>query len=162
LALGTDVRASLPHGDPLNRCVTARTRLTFPAVGDEPASEISSGAVGLPEIAVRQRGAALTNGSAQRRLYRPVEHLDLSIGEAVSRAKRVNASLPERLIDVDVPQASQEALIEQKGLDSPSPLGKHVPETLDGKCVSQRLGAELLEHVTGLVGQDQPSKLAHV
>ena len=54
----------------------------------------------------------------------------------------MDARAPERLVDVDVPQAGERALVEQRGLDRRAPLREPLAEPRRGEERVERLVAE--------------------
>lgn len=72
--------------------------------------------------------------------------------EAVGRASRMNPSLPEDLIRIDVANTGDEVLTEQQPFDrSPSPRQEFTPSG-ESESVLERLDAQPLEWPKGLLG----------
>ena len=61
-------------------------------------------------------------------------------------AERVQPRVPERLVDVDVPEPGDGALVEQRGLERGSPAGEPLAERLRGEPAER-----LLPHLRGQV-----------
>ena len=62
--------------------------------------------------------------------------------ELAGGPQRVDARAPERLVDVDVPEAGERALVEQRGLDRRFAVREPRGEHLRRKGAPERLGAE--------------------
>jgi hypothetical protein len=70
--------------------------------------------------------------------------------------KRVDTRAPQRLVDVDVPEAGHRPLVEQGGLDRRTPTGEAGPEPARGECASEWLDAEAVGEVRlDLIGLEQ-------
>jgi hypothetical protein len=55
----------------------------------------------------------------------------------------VDSGSKQRLVDVDVPHARQEALVHEQRFDAPRPLAQQRPECRQGERRFQRFGPEL-------------------
>ena len=76
-----------------------------------------------------------------------VQPAQLVAVEALRRAQRMDARAPERLVDVDVPEAGERALVEERGLDRRAPLGEALAEPRSGEERVERLLADARREV---------------
>ena len=67
--------------------------------------------------------------------------------DALRRAQRVDARAPQRLVDVDVPEAGERALVEERGLDRRAPLREPLAEPCRREERIERLLADARREV---------------
>ena len=79
---------------------------------------------------------------AQHGADRSMESLDLRRRDAVGAALRMETSTEKRLVDVDVAQASDQALIEKNALELAGTACQAGPEHIGGEGAGQRLGPD--------------------
>ena len=93
-----------------------------------------------------------------------VQPAQLAAVEALRRPQRMDARAPERLVDVDVPEPGERALVEERRLDRRAPLRRRSPSRAAVKSASSgsspsrvaRYGVELarLEQEPGAEAAD--------
>lgn len=115
--------------------------------------ELPRDSIGIAVIA--QGAAAMAQGAAKHRFDRTIETGDLRGGQLVGNGQRMDAGGEERFVGVDVSQAGNDRLIEQRVFDRTSGAGKLAAE-LAGRQV-QWLGTHL---VIGRVVLSQPPNAA--
>jgi hypothetical protein len=121
LANGTEMAASLGDADAHNNSAAARTRLAgtpehIEYLGVAPGSGAREIKVGLARA---QSGTHVPEPIVQHFWDSPMKGTGLAPGERPAVALRVDTGHPEGLIDIDISQAGQEALIEQQRFDLP-------------------------------------------
>ena len=82
--------------------------------------------------------------------------------QAVRAPQGVQARAKEGLVDVDVAQAGQEALVEQERLEGPAAGLQGAPEPLGAEALAQGLGAEPRQDRIAVVHGQEAAELAHV
>ena len=76
-----------------------------------------------------------------------VECRRLALVEAPSLAQRVHARIPERLIGVDVPDAGECALVEDRRLHRGAAVLEPRPETCGGERAAERFGTDAFREI---------------
>jgi hypothetical protein len=69
---------------------------------------------------------------------------------------------PQDLVRVDVPQTSQETLIEQQGLQPGSSVRKHLPQLLGREVLRQWFRSQFAQHFIRIGCENHPTELARV
>src|SRR5262249_47288015 len=88
---------------------------------------------------VAQRGSLALYACFERALDSFAERLHLVGPELASRRQRVDPRAPERLVDVDVPEAGQRPLVEQGSLHGSFAIGELRGERLRRERAAERL-----------------------
>jgi len=92
---------------------------------------------------VGDRGAAQSDGFPEDCLEGGVEAAQLVAGEAACHSGRADSGAEEGFVGVDVPNAMEEPLVEQGGLDGEASTTEECCEVLDGD--GERLAARALK-----------------
>nr|ABZ10024.1 hypothetical protein ALOHA_HF4000APKG10F13ctg1g7 [uncultured marine microorganism HF4000_APKG10F13] len=102
------------------------------------------------------------DGSAQDGADAPMQPPHFACGERVGGPQRVDASSVQRLVDIDVPEAGEEALVEQQRLQPRPTRRQHRAEAGGGESARERLGAEVAHHLAGAGDLPGAPELAHI
>ena len=147
LTCWTDVRCAPANDEAANRCAAGEAGLPLSLVHGEP---LLHRAIAIRPGVVVDRRAARLNRLAQHADDRGVESLHLIATQRRPSGKRMEVRSPERLIGVDVPEAGDAALIEQRSLQTAGAPRKERAEQGSGEARLERLGAVVGEewHVT--------------
>jgi hypothetical protein len=119
----------------------AEARLALASVDPELGLHLSGGAVGVSVIA--QSRALAGNASPERALDSAHQRFELRGIHVAGRAQRVEARPPQRLVRVDVPNACEDALVEDNGLQGRAPACEAVDERSRRERPAERLDADL-------------------
>ena len=124
------------------------------AVGDEALLRRAVAAVGRAEVA--DRGALRLDAGLERRDDGRVEAGDAGAREAPGGRRGMDPRREQRLVGVDVADAGDDALVEERGLDRRLAARERARQ-VGGRPVAQRLGPELAgEPGLGAVLGDAP------
>src|SRR5690349_16603954 len=116
LAEWAEMRAALSNDDLLDWCAAARAGLALAVVDIEM---FLVGAWLTVAVAIIAQGAAtVLKPLKQRQANAGVQPCDLAIVQAIAGAQRVQLSIPERLIGVDIANAGDDFLVEQQRLEA--------------------------------------------
>lgn len=113
-------------------------------------------------LAGAQGGAAVFNAPLQYGANGVMKALYFGRGQGVGPAFRMDPSLPQRLIDIDIAQPRHTILIQQQGLDHTGFALELSLQDLDGKGVVKGFGAQMSQARTGITGQPEPAEFAGV
>src|SRR5262249_46738557 len=140
------------RADLVDRRPAARARLSSAVVHAEALLSAPAAAVG-PRV-VAQACALAADAGAQRFANGAREPRELIGAQCACLAQRVELRAPERLVDVDVPEPRDDALVEQCGLQRRAPVREPLAEPLGRERPFQRLTAEappeIVVHLLGL------------
>jgi hypothetical protein len=115
-------------------------RLAVAVVDAEVVLHSAGATSGVPVVA--ERRSLAENPHLERLPDRLSKRDELGVREGARRAERVQARAPERLVDVDVPEARGSALVEKCGLERSSTAGKRLGECPRRELALERLAAE--------------------
>src|SRR5262245_33066762 len=100
-----EMRPAAPHSRLRDRCPAAWARLAVTPV--DAKLVLHAAAVAVWAAVVPQRRALTGDAETQRLLDTPAQPAQLVRVETTRRPKRIEARVPERLVDVDVSEARQ-------------------------------------------------------
>jgi SAM-dependent methyltransferase len=146
-----------------DRRSAARALLAVASVDAELLLHRAGRAVGCPVVA--QRRALALDARSQRCTDGASEPCDLGGGEFVRRAQGAHPRPPERLVGVDVPEAGDDSLVEEDGLERRPPACQLRAEPARREARAERLRAVLGREVGLELGvlEDEPrSESPHV
>ena len=123
----------------------AHARLAGPAVDAELGLHRSRRAVASAVVAERRSLAG--NAEPERPPNSSHQGLELLRRERVGGTQRVEPCPPERLVRVDVPDACEDALVEDDGLERRSAARQTVGQRAGGEAAAERLLADPLREV---------------
>jgi hypothetical protein len=149
---------SATHDDPLDWLFAPFARFGFAAVDAVEVLEIAGVAGGVAVVA--EGAATMFEGALQRQLDRFGEGCDLNAGQFMRRGFGVDASFEKGFVDVDVPQAGDQALVEQGVFDGAGGGGKSLGE-LRGADL-QWLGADLFGFGLGMAEPPDSAEAARI
>jgi hypothetical protein len=115
LASAAEVGRSAPEDDSLNRVIAFAAGFSGAVVDAVEALEPARRAVGVDVVS--QGAAAVAQGPAENHLDRPRQFADSRGVQVLCGCEGMNPCGEERFIDVDVAQARDQRLVEQRGLD---------------------------------------------
>jgi len=114
-------------------------------------------------FAIAEGGAAVIDGALENGADRGVEPPDFSGCQRVGATPRMEARVPQRLVDVDVAESRDHGLIEQQRLEQPLPAAKARAQRLEREGRIERFGSERSERIGRAVRHEpQASELARV
>ena len=122
LAIRAEVRRSSAENDALNLSPADAARLARAIVDFMLKLKPTGFTVGIAVIP--QRAAAMIDRLLENRFDRAIQRCDLCIGQSVGGDEGMDTGGEEGFIDIDVPQAGDQRLIEQCGFDRPAGSGK--------------------------------------
>src|SRR5581483_7166587 len=99
-------------------------------------------ALAVRQRVVAQRRAPARDSTLERCANRPMERLHLVELERSRRCQRMDARPPQRLVGVDVPDAGDRALVEDRSLHRRFPAGEPRGEIAGAEAVGERLAAD--------------------
>jgi len=134
------VGGSAAEDDPLDGGFTADTWLIFASVDAVQELEATFFAVGIDVVA--QGAAAVIDGAAENQLDGAIEAEDLLASETIGGDCRGNVAVEERFVGVDVADARDKALIEERGFYGAAGFGEALGELIGTDL--QGLGAEVI------------------
>ena len=123
----------------------AKARLILAAVDPELGLHRAFGPVGGAVVA--ERGALTRDPEPERAPDRPHERAELLLCQFVAGSERVELRPPERLVRVVVPDAGEEALVEDERLPRRAPAGDPVGERSCRERPAERLCPDALGQV---------------
>ena len=125
---GTVVRAATGHANLLDRPAAAPARLAGPPVDAELVLHRA-----LRVRTVAEIGALALDAAPERPPHAPAQSRDLLRLELGCRPQRMEPRVPEGLVGVDVPDARDDALVEEHSLQRRPPPGKALGEEAHGE-----------------------------
>ena len=121
--------------------VAAEARFAVAPVDAKLGLHLSGGAVGVSVIA--QSRTLAGDASPERALDSAHQRFELRGIHVAGRAQRVEARPPQRLVRVDVPDACEDALVEDDRLQGCAPAREAVDERSRRERPAERLDADL-------------------
>ena len=131
------MRAPLPHHDAPDRPAAAIARLIGAPIDRQPLRILARLAVRADVVA--EARAPVGDPFAQDLAHGAVETPDIAGVERVGRPQRMEPRAPERLIGVDVPDAGDEALVEQQRLQLRRSTSQPLRQARRGEPALERL-----------------------
>ena len=160
LAVGAVVAAALGNADFVDDGAAALAGLAVPPIDIKMTLRIALRAVWL-EIPANA-GAFVLDAAMQRILNRLMQTFDVLICQLTGADCRVNAGLKQCLISVDVADAGDKALVEQKRLDHALAPLQTLAKQGGGKGFAKRFRPQMSQQFLCIVGQIHSAKLAAV
>ena len=90
------------------------------------------------------------------------QHPGLFFGEAIGRGEWVQTGQVQGFIRIDIPQACQEGLVEQKGLELAVGTLQSIKQVMGGKSFVQGFRAQAIQHAVHFIHQPDAAELTGI
>ncbi len=111
---------------------------------------------------IAKGGAAVLDAVAEDATNRLVQGATFCRAQRSGWRLRMQTREEQRLIGVDVADASDIALVQQRGFDRRAATAQRLPQDLRRKRVGERFWTELRQRVLDLVGEIDGAEFAHI